>query len=148
MPCPISPAPMTASRISAALPSGKRHPLKRVRRGCPKFQARCGHRSDDGRHRRHDPALRSDQRLHHRTLCRPPRDPGTKGIQSKERRRPRARLDAFLAILFVPAMLSGFVFTVRNPADWAIFAVAMAVAILYDYYRLNPEKVPWVRARA
>ncbi|TLZ99497.1 MAG: hypothetical protein E6J94_05560 [Methanobacteriota archaeon] len=55
---------------------------------------------------------------------------------------------AFLAILFVPAMLSGFVFTVRNPADWAIFAVAMAVAILYDYYRLNPEKVPWVRARA
>ena len=54
----------------------------------------------------------------------------------------------FLLILFVPATLSGFVFTVGNPADWVIFAVAMAVAILYDYYRLNPQKVPWARARA
>ena len=53
----------------------------------------------------------------------------------------------FLLILFVPATLSGFVFTVGNPADWAIFAVAMAVAILYDYYRLNPAKVPRVRRR-
>jgi len=25
--------------------------------------------------------------------------------------------------------------------------VAMLVAILYDYYRLNPEKVPWLRSR-
>ena len=54
----------------------------------------------------------------------------------------------FLLILFVPATLSGFVFTVGNPVDWVIFAVAMAVAILYDYYRLNPQKVPWARARA
>jgi hypothetical protein len=53
----------------------------------------------------------------------------------------------FLLILFIPATLSGYVFTVRNPADWAIFAVAMAVAILYDYYRLNPAKVPRVRRR-
>src|SRR5438445_11147306 len=53
----------------------------------------------------------------------------------------------FLLILFVPAALSGYVFTVRNPVDWVIFAVAMTIAILYDYYRLNPQRVPWVRAR-
>ena len=53
----------------------------------------------------------------------------------------------FLLILFVPATLSGYVFTVRNPVDWVIFAVAMTIAILYDYYRLNPQRVPWVRAR-
>jgi len=36
---------------------------------------------------------------------------------------------------------------VRNVADWAYLAVGLLVAILYDYYRLNPEKVPWVRSR-
>jgi hypothetical protein len=55
---------------------------------------------------------------------------------------------SFLLIVFVPAMVSGFVFTVSNIADWLIFVVAMAVAILYDYYRLNPQKVPWARTRA
>jgi hypothetical protein len=54
---------------------------------------------------------------------------------------------SFLLIVFVPAVASGFVFTVENPADWAIFGVAMVVAILYDYYRLNPGKVPWTRTR-
>ncbi|MGI0149134.1 MAG: hypothetical protein ACREDF_06350 [Thermoplasmata archaeon] len=54
---------------------------------------------------------------------------------------------SFLAILFVPAAASGFAFSVRNVADWLIFVVAMTVAILYDYYRLNPDKVPWGRAR-
>ena len=54
----------------------------------------------------------------------------------------------FLLIVFVPATLSGYTLTVGNPADWTIFAVAMAVAILYDYYRLNPQKVPWARAKA
>jgi len=54
----------------------------------------------------------------------------------------------FLLILFIPATLNGFVFTVGNPADWALFAVGMAVAILYDYYRLNPQKIPWFRAKA
>ena len=53
----------------------------------------------------------------------------------------------FLAIVLVPAASSGFLISVRNPADWVIFLVAMLVAILYDYYRLNPEKVPWLRSR-
>jgi hypothetical protein len=55
---------------------------------------------------------------------------------------------SFLLIVFVPAIASGFVFSVSNIADWLLFVVAMAVAILYDYYRLNPDKVPWARARA
>ena len=53
----------------------------------------------------------------------------------------------FLAIVLVPAASSGFLGSVGNPADWVIFLVAMLVAILYDYYRLNPEKVPWLRSR-
>ncbi len=54
---------------------------------------------------------------------------------------------SFLAIVMVPAAASGFLFSVGNVADWAIFVVAMIVAIAYDYYRLNPEKIPWARAR-
>src|SRR5437870_2456217 len=53
----------------------------------------------------------------------------------------------FLAVVLVPAASSGFLGSVGNPADWVIFLVAMLVAILYDYYRLNPEKVPWLRSR-
>src|SRR3989442_2962359 len=53
----------------------------------------------------------------------------------------------FLAIVLVPAAFSGFLISVTNPADWLLFLVAMLVAILYDYYRLNPEKVPWLRSR-
>jgi len=54
----------------------------------------------------------------------------------------------FLAIVLIPAASSGFLISVANPADWLLFLVAMSVAILYDYYRLNPEKVPWARARS
>jgi len=53
----------------------------------------------------------------------------------------------FLAIVLVPAASSGFLISVGNPVDWLIFLGAMIVAILYDYYRLNPDKVPWIRAR-
>ena len=53
----------------------------------------------------------------------------------------------FLAIVLVPAASSGFLISVGNPADWVIFLVAMIVAILYDYYRLNPDKVPRLRSR-
>ena len=55
---------------------------------------------------------------------------------------------SFLLIVFVPAIWSGFIFSVSNLADWLVFLVAMTVAILYDYYRLNPQKVPWARTRA
>ncbi len=55
---------------------------------------------------------------------------------------------AFLAIVLVPAAASGLLISVTNPVDWLIFGVGMIVAILYDYYRLNPSKVPWARARA
>lgn len=54
---------------------------------------------------------------------------------------------SFLAIIFVPAFASGFIFSVGNVVDWLIFVVAMLVAILYDYYRLNPGRVPWARPR-
>ena len=54
---------------------------------------------------------------------------------------------SFLAIVLVPALASGFIFSVGNPADWVLFVAAMVVAILYDYYRLNPAKVPWARPR-
>jgi hypothetical protein len=54
---------------------------------------------------------------------------------------------SFFLIVFVPAVASGFIFTVRNPADWAYVGVALVVAILYDYYRLNPGKIPWARTR-
>jgi hypothetical protein len=53
----------------------------------------------------------------------------------------------FLAIVLIPAASSGFLISVTNPADWVLFLVAMIVAILYDYYRLNPGKVPWLRSR-
>jgi len=53
----------------------------------------------------------------------------------------------FLAIVLVPAAASGFLLSVRA-VDWAIFAVAMVVAILYDYYRLNPGRLPWSRSNS
>jgi len=55
---------------------------------------------------------------------------------------------SFLAIVLIPAAVSGLLISVTNPVDWLIFGGAMIVAILYDYYRLNPSKVPWGRARA
>src|SRR5438445_12170916 len=53
----------------------------------------------------------------------------------------------FLAIVLVPAAATGFLFSVANVVDWVLFILALAVAILYDYYRLNPTKVPWARVR-
>jgi len=53
----------------------------------------------------------------------------------------------FLAIVLVPAAVTGFLFSVTNVADWILFVLALTVAILYDYYRLNPTKVPWARVR-
>src|SRR3989442_11116890 len=53
----------------------------------------------------------------------------------------------FLTIVLAPAAATGFLFSVTNVADWVLFVLALAVAILYDYYRLNPTKVPWARAR-
>ena len=66
---------------------------------------------------------------------------------------PRSRLvralvwSSFLTIILLPAAASGLLSSVTNPVDWLIFGVGMIVAILYDYYRLNPDKVPWARAR-
>lgn len=54
---------------------------------------------------------------------------------------------SFLAIVLIPAILTGFLFSVRNIADWVLFVVFLLVAVLYDYYRLNPEKIPWARPR-
>src|SRR5213080_2681887 len=138
MPWPISPAPMTASRIPAALSREERPPLKTSRRmigpmndivaAILLFGAICA--SIIG------PFVVVPEILERMGLN--PRSGVVRGLV----------WTTFLLILFVPATLSGFVFTVRNPVDWVIFAVAMTVAILYDYYRLNPQKVPWVRARA
>ena len=52
----------------------------------------------------------------------------------------------FLAILFVPAavLAPGFLPGV-SAVDWLLFLVAVVVAILYDYHRLNPDRVPWRR---
>ena len=55
---------------------------------------------------------------------------------------------SFLAIVLIPAAAGGFLISVTNPVDWLIFIVGMVVAVLYDYYRLNPSKLPWARARA
>jgi hypothetical protein len=52
----------------------------------------------------------------------------------------------FLAIVLIPAAVSGFLFSV-SIGDWIIPLVAMTVAILYDYYHLNPNQIPWNRPR-
>ena len=52
----------------------------------------------------------------------------------------------FLLILFVPAIaLAPGLLGGASWADWLVFGGAMAVAILYDYYRLNPDRHPLVR---
>ena len=48
----------------------------------------------------------------------------------------------FLAIVLIPATISGFLGSVTNVADWILFAVVIAVAILYEYYRLNISHRP------
>ncbi len=54
---------------------------------------------------------------------------------------------SFLAIVLVPATAVGYVFTVTNLVDWLLAVGFLTIAILCDYYRLNPEKVPWLRSR-
>lgn len=51
----------------------------------------------------------------------------------------------FFAIVFTPAVAVGYLFTIANPVEWLLLGVGLTVAILYDYYRLNPTKVPWAR---
>ena len=74
-------------------------------------------------------------------------------ILERRGRDPRSRVvrvivwALFLAIVLVPAAASGFLFSVRNLADWFIFVVAITVAVLYDYYRLNPDKLPRAHPR-
>ena len=54
---------------------------------------------------------------------------------------------SFFAIILVPAIVSGLLFSIGNPVDWLLFIVVIIVAVLYDYYRLNPDKTPWAKAR-
>lgn len=46
----------------------------------------------------------------------------------------------FLAVVLIPAAASGFLFSVTNPVEWLILFFGLTVAILWEYYRLNPGK--------
>jgi hypothetical protein len=72
---------------------------------------------------------------------------GRKGYNPRSWAVRRVVWITFLVIVFAPALASGLLLTVRNPADWGILIAALVVAILYDYYRLNPDKVPWGRPK-
>jgi small-conductance mechanosensitive channel len=48
----------------------------------------------------------------------------------------------FLILVLVPAALSGFLATVTSPVDWFIFCIAIAAAMLWEYYRLHPGQFP------
>jgi len=54
---------------------------------------------------------------------------------------------SFLAIVLVPAAAVGYVSSITNPLEWLLGLGFLTIAILWDYYRLNPEKVPWLRSR-
>jgi len=54
---------------------------------------------------------------------------------------------SFLIIVLVPAAAVGYVFSITNPVEWLLGLGFLTIAILWDYYRLNPEKVPWLRSR-
>ena len=54
---------------------------------------------------------------------------------------------SFLAIVLVPAAAVGYLSTITNPVDWLLGVGFLTIAILWDYFRLNPEKVPWLRSR-
>jgi high-affinity K+ transport system ATPase subunit B len=47
----------------------------------------------------------------------------------------------FLAIVFIPAALSGFLFRVTNPIEWLLLTLGLAGAILWEFSRLHPAKV-------
>lgn len=48
----------------------------------------------------------------------------------------------FLILVLMPAALSGFLATVTSPVDWLILVAAIAVAMVWEYYRLHPGKFP------
>jgi len=48
----------------------------------------------------------------------------------------------FLILVLLPAALSGFLSTVTSPGDWLILAGALAIAMLWEYYRLHPGRFP------
>jgi len=54
---------------------------------------------------------------------------------------------SFLAIVLAPAAAVGYVSSIINPVEWLLAVGFLTIAILWDYYRLNPEKVPWLRSR-
>jgi len=54
---------------------------------------------------------------------------------------------SFLAIVLAPAAAVGYVSSITNPLEWLLGLGFLTIAILWDYYRLNPEKVPWLRSR-
>ena len=53
---------------------------------------------------------------------------------------------SFLAIVLIPAAAVGYVFSI-SPVQWLLGLCFLTIAVLWDYYRLNPEKVPWLRSR-
>ena len=52
---------------------------------------------------------------------------------------------SFFALVLIPAAVTGFLFSVSSVGDWVLLVVFALVAVLYDYYRLNPERIPWRR---
>lgn len=55
---------------------------------------------------------------------------------------------SFLAVILVPAALTGFLSEIP-PVDWLLgLVIPLVIAVLYDYYRLNPDRLPWSRPRA
>ncbi len=48
----------------------------------------------------------------------------------------------FLILVLMPAALSGFLATVTSPVDWLILVAAIAVAMVWEYYRLHSGKSP------
>jgi len=48
----------------------------------------------------------------------------------------------FLILVLLPAALSGFLATVTSPVDWLILFIAIAFAMLWEYYRLHPGEFP------
>jgi hypothetical protein len=45
----------------------------------------------------------------------------------------------FLAIVLIPGAISGFLSSVTNLGDWLLLVAALAVAILWESYRLHPK---------
>ena len=65
-----------------------------------------------------------------------------RGVDPKGRSARIVVWTIFLILVLVPAALSGFLFTVTNPGDWIILIGAIALAMLWEYYRLHPGEFP------